>query len=250
MLYRFSEGTLEGHTFGNIFLAALEKVTGDFAEGVEIASEILKVKGSVVPITKDKAELSVALSDGTIILGEHNIDETNLGNLVIDEVFYKNKVNLNEKARQAIINADYIILGPGDVYTSLIPNFIVEGFKDAVMESKAKVILPINLTNKQGHTMRWKASDYVYNLEKYFGKSVDFILINNEMPTEEQIEQYNADERGDVLIVDDLNDERAIRAPLLSHLIFTNSKADTMKRSFIRHDSEKLATCISNIINK
>ena len=248
MLYRFSEGTLAGHTFGNIFLAALQKITGDFGQGVEIASEILKVKGAVVPITKDKADLSLMLSDGSIILGEHHIDETNLENLSIDKFFYKDAVNLNENARQAILNADYIVIGPGDLYTSLIPNFIVNGFKDALQKSKAKIILPINLTNKQGHTMRWRASDYVFNIEKYSGKMADFILINNEMPSKEQVEQYKSEERGEVLIEDDLKDKRVIRAPLLSHLIFTNSKADTMKRSFIRHDSEKLAECIKKII--
>lgn len=250
MLYRFGEGSLKGHTFGNIFLAALQKITGDFGAGVEIASEILKVKGAVVPITKDKAELSVRLSGGSVILGEHNIDEANLQDIAVEEFFYQDEVNLNENARRAILEADYIILGPGDLYTSLIPNFIVNGFKEAMQKSKAKIILPINLTNKQGHTMRWQASDYVSNIEKYSGKSADFILINSEMPSREQIEQYKSEERGEVLIEDDLKDKRVIRAPLLSHLIFTNSKADIMKRSLIRHDSEKLAECIKKIINK
>ncbi|MDP9249253.1 MAG: YvcK family protein [bacterium] len=248
MLYRFSEGTLAGNTFGNIFLAALEKVTGDFSKGVEVASEILKVKGSVVPVTRAKAELSARLPDGTIISGEHAIDEADLEKAEPIALFYKDDVPLNDLAGEAIRNADYIIVGPGDFYTSLAPNLIVRGFREAIVDAKAKIILPLNLTNKQGHNMGWRASDYVNNLEKYMGRKADFILVNSETPYGEQIEQYKVEERGDVLIKDDLDDERVIRAPLLSKIMYENSKGDVMKRSFIRHDSEKLAQAIENII--
>lgn len=255
IIYRFENGTLSGLNFGGILLAALEKVTGDFATGVEIASEILKVKGKVVPITKDNAKLSVVFKDGTTIEGETNIDHAILEEKNIEKIFYKNQVNLNENAKSAIEKADYIILGPGDYFTSIIPNLIVEGFKEAISKSKAKIILPINLTNKQGHTMFWKASDYVRVMEKYLGKSADFILVNTEMPSKEQVEHYKLKEGDGVLVPDDLKDERIIRAPLLSHLLsdsfFTNTKADKLAntRSFIRHDSKKLAECIQEIIN-
>ena len=251
MLYRFSEGTLSGNTFGNIFLAALEKVTGDFSKGVEVASEILKVKGSVVPVTRAKAELSARLPDGTVISGEHAIDEADFEKAGPVALFYKNEIPLNELAKEAIQNADYIIVGPGDLYTSLVPNFIVQGFREAISGTKARIILPLNLTNKQGHNMLWRASDYVNNIEKYLGRKADFIVLNNEMPSREQIEQYKAEERGNVLITDDLGaDKRAIRTPLLSKAMYENSKGDVMKRSFIRHDSEKLAIAIKNIIEQ
>lgn len=249
MLYRFSEGTLAGNTFGNIFLAALEKVTGDFSSGVEVASEILKVKGSVVPVTRAKAELSARLSDGSVISGEHAIDESDLEKAGPVELFYKDDVPLNELAKGAIRSADYIIVGPGDFFTSIAPNLIVRGFQEALVEAKAKIILPLNLTNKAGHNMSWRASGYVSNIEKYMGCKADFILLNSEPPSSEQIEQYKAEERGDVMIKDDLgNDPRVIRAPLLSHLMHENSKGDMMKRSFIRHDSDKLALAIKKII--
>jgi uncharacterized cofD-like protein len=249
MLYRFSEGSLAGNTFGNILLAALEKVTGDFSKGVEVASEILKVKGTVVPVTRAKAELSARLPDGSVISGEHAIDEADLQKSGDIEIFYKDEVPLNELAARAIEEADFIIVGPGDLYTSLVPNMIASGFGKAVSSAKAKIVLPLNLTNKQGHNMGWRASDYVKIIEKYLGRKVDFILMNDETPSREQIEQYRAEERGDVLIRDDLGpDPRAIRTSLLSHVMYENSKGDTMKRSFIRHDSEKLAQAIKKII--
>jgi uncharacterized cofD-like protein len=250
MNYRFSEGTLTGHNFGNIFLAALEKVTGDFVKGVEVASEILKVKGSVIPVTKNKAQLSILLSDGTLIEGESKINHSDLEVVGIQRIFYKNNVELNENARCAIEEADYIILGPGNYYCSIIPNLIVSGFQEAVKKSKAKIIFPVNLTNKQGHTKNWKVSDYIKDIELYLGKSVNIILVNNEAPSQEQIKYYELKEGDGVLVPDDLNDKRIVRASLLSHLFIKYSKADGLQnvRSFIRHDSEKLAECIKKII--
>ena len=252
MNYRFDEGGLKGHSFGNIFLAALEKVTGDFAKGVEIASEILKVNGKVVPITNNKAKLSMLLKDGTLIEGEHNITNSNFQDIGIEKIFYKDNVELSENAREAILKADYIILGPGNFYCSVVPNLIVNGFKEAIIESKAKVILPVNLTNKNGHTKHFKVSNYVNGIEKFIGKLVDVILVNNENPTEEQIERYKLEEGDGVLVEDDFKDDRVIRDDLLSHLVFTYSKADKLQdtRSFIRHDSMKLANSIKKIIEE
>lgn len=248
--YRFNEGSLKGHSFGNILLAALEKVTGDFSRGVEVASEILKVNGKVIPITSNKAELVVKLSDNQIIFQENKIQEANLQNIGIQEIFYKNKVTLNKNAREAILKADYIILGPGNYYCSIVPHFIVDGFKEAIIESKAKIVLPINLTNKLGHTTHWKVSNYVNDVEKYLGKLVDIILVNNEMPSKEQIERYRLEEGDGVLIEDDFKDSRVIRDALLSHFMpepVVGDKTPNL-RGFIRHDSDKLANCLKKII--
>lgn len=253
MNYRFNEGTLKGHSFGNIFLAALEKVTGKFIEGVEVASEILKVRGRVVPVTSDKADLAIMLENGELVEGENKINHSNLQDSEIKKIFYKNEdVRLNESAREAILKADYIILGPGNYYCSVVPNLIVNGFKEAIIESKAIIILPINLTNKLGHTTNWKVSTYVNSIEAYIGKLVDIILVNNENPTAEQIEKYKTEEGEGVLIEDDFMDNRVIRAPLLSHVVFDRAAGDVIPvvRGYIRHDSNKLAESINNIVNK
>lgn len=252
MNYRFEEGTLKGHSFGNIFLAALEKVTGNFIEGVEVASEILKVRGKVIPVTSNKAILSILLENGTTVEGEDKINHFNIQDSVIKEIFYKNGVHLNENAKEAILKANYIILGPGNYYCSVIPNIIVSGFKEAILESKAKIILPINLTNKLGHTINWKVSNYVNDMEKHLGKLVDIILVNNEMPSKEQMERYKLEEGDGVLVEDDFKDSRVIRTPLLSLVVFNRASADVIlsTKGFIRHDSEKLANCIKKIIEK
>ena len=250
MSYRFTEGTLTGHNFGNIFIAALEKVTGDFVKGIEIASEILKVKGKVIPITRDNADLSILLSNGEVLEGQVNITNTNLQELGLKKIFYKKNVQINENAESAIKQADYIIIGPGDYYGSVIPNLIVDGFKEALTESKAKLIFPINLTNKNGHTLHWKASDYLKDMESRLSRPVDIILVNNEAPSNEQIERYKLQEGDGVLVKDDLKDDRVVRKVLISHLIPSTNSVDTVKRSFIRHDSFKIANCISDLIGE
>ncbi len=250
MKYRFTNGTLKGHNFGNIFLAALEKVSSDFVKGVEVASEILKVKGAVVPVTKNVAELYIKLKDKTVLKGENKINHSHIQDIGIKKIYYKNNVTLNPHAKQAIMNADYILLGPGNHYCSVVPNLIVDGFKNAIRKSKAKIIFPVNLTNKQGHTMHWGVSDYVRDIEQYLDKKVDIILLNNKLPSSEQIKAYKLQEGDGVLVKDDMKDARIIRKPLLSHSLVVFNKADSIQgiRSFIRHDSKKLAECIKKII--
>lgn len=251
--YRFTEGTLKGHSFGNIFLAALEKVTGDFVSGVEVASDILKVKGEVLPVTNNKSELMIELLNKKKIVGEDKINHSNIARIGIKNISYKGNVKLNKKVKEVLIDADYIVLGPGNYYCSVLPNLIVKGFKQAILKSKAKIIFPVNLTNKQGHNQHWKAADYVKDVEKYLGRPVDIILVNITKPSKEQIKRYRLQEGDGVLVEDNLlDDKRVLRRDLLSHAIIKYSKADKIKnlRSFIRHDGNKLAKTISDIINK
>lgn len=251
MGYRFEDnGSLKGHSFGNIFLAALEKVTGDFSKGVEIASEILKVRGKVIPVTKNKAHLCVNTTNGKKVKGQIEIDKINFCKNGLKRIFYDKKVLLNPKAKEAILKADYILIGPGNYYESLIPNLIVKGFHEAIKKTKAKIIIPVNLTNKKEHTKNWKVSNYVNETEKYLGRNADIVLINNEAPSQSQIKRYRLKEGDGVLVEDDFLDKRVVRRALISHKIIKYDKSDTRQKykSFIRHDSDKLAKCINDII--
>lgn len=255
MSYRFAEGTLKGHSFGNIFLAALEKVTGNFVEGVEIASEILKVKGRVFPITNNVAQLCIELGDGTILEGENVINHEELQSANIERIFYAHGVSLNEHARDAIMEADYIIFGPGNYYCSLVPSVIVEGFKETIQKSKAKLIFPVNLTNKQGHTLGWNVSDYVSNLEKYIGTTIHVVLLNNEKPSEDQEIRYQLQEGAGFFVLDNLKEkagQKIVRRDLLSKKLQNKTRADTIpaERGFIRHDSIKFAKAVEELLLK
>lgn len=251
MGYRFSDGSLAGHSFGNIFLAALEKVSGDFVHGVEIASEILKVKGRVIPVTSNKAELVVTLSDGEKLFGENALNHFAVQEKGILHIGYKDDVSLNISAREAIMSADVVVLGPGNYFCSIVPCLVTEGFKEAIQVTKAKIVFPVNLTNKQGHTMHWSVVDYVSHIEEYIGRTIDYVLINSEFPDEDQVVTYELQEGNGVLVLDDYEGPNTVRTPLLSHVLIQKQQGDIIHdmRSFIRHDSQKLAEAIIHIAN-
>ncbi|OGI63560.1 hypothetical protein A2818_01905 [Candidatus Nomurabacteria bacterium RIFCSPHIGHO2_01_FULL_40_12] len=241
-------GFFKGHKVGNIFLALLEKITGDFTRGLKILSFVFNAKGKIVPMTKDEAVLQVTFRGGKQIVGENNIDTASFPDEV-EEISYTSSVKINPEAHKAILNADYIILGPGNLYCSLIPNFIVSGFKESLKESRAKIIFIMNLVNKQGHTMNWSTKKYIDFIEKYLGKNVDFYLINKEEFLKEQRERYSADAGEEIFIKEDYEDPRIIKGDLLLNKIFIQNTDDNVKRSLIRHDSIKLAKAIAKIIS-
>lgn len=192
--YRFRSGGLEGHTFGNIFISALEKVTGSFASAVEEAAHILNIKGEVIPVTLDDIRLRARLNDGEMICGETNIDipQTRTRS-PIKEVWLEPKAHLNLRARMTLRKADVVVIGPGDLYTSLIPNLLVTGMKEALKRSKAKKVYFCNLMTKQGETDRFSGDDFVREMEKYLGKGVlDYTIFNNKRPSAGIIKRYRS----------------------------------------------------------
>lgn len=251
MGYRFEDGGLSGHSFGNIFLAALEKVTGDFASGVEVASDILKVKGTVVPVTDDKARLKITLQNQTVLEGENAINHADIQTDMVVKIHYDADVALNARAKRAIEDADIIILGPGNYYCSVLPNLVVSGMVKVLQKTKAKIIFPVNLTNKKGHTLYWTAQGYVEDIEKYLKRPLDIVLANSLSPSQEQLEAYELLEGDGVLVVDDLpTNAKVIRRPLLSQKLVAFQKSDAIAsvRSFIRHDSDLFAKAIQDIL--
>lgn len=190
--YRFKEGGLRGHSFGNLFLTALEKVTGDFASAVREASQILNVDGEIIPVTLDDVRLYAKLEDGKVIRGERNIDIPK-GNYRarIEKVWLVPEARINPDAGRALHNADLIVIGPGDLYTSLAPNLLVKGIPRAIRESKAKKVYVVNLMTKFGETHGFKGEDFVKEIEKYLGKNVlDYVIFNNKRPSKTVLERY------------------------------------------------------------
>ena len=145
--YRFEEGDLKGHTFGNIFLSTFVKTTGSMKKAIEEVGKILRIQGTVVPVTYANSDLCVEFEDGTIIEGETHIDEVEKmeKRTRIKRAFLKPSVAANPDAKEAIEKADVIVIGPGDLYTSIIPNLLVNGIKSAISNSKAKKIYVLNL---------------------------------------------------------------------------------------------------------
>lgn len=248
--YRFESGQFKGHTVGNIILASLEKITGSVEKAITVASKMLDVRGAVVPVSLKPALLSALLSNGKKIVGEHIIDSPR------SEVYIKklllSPVKVNPKAIQLIAKADLIIFGPGDLYTSTLPNLLVKGVKEAILKSKAKKILITNIMTKNGQTDGFAASDFLKVIQEYVGKkAVDLVLVNSQKPDKNTLELYK-EEKAKIVEADIENIKKlgaqVVLKPLISKRTFKKSKSDKLSRSIVRHDSKKTAKIIWDLI--
>lgn len=246
MNYRFENGGLGGHSFGNLILSALEKVTGSFEKAVEEVGKILAIKGKVIPVTTHQVRLKMILNNRKVLEGEKEIYLSQEIDQGYKSIYLEPYANVNPHAVQEIMNADLLVIGPGGLHTSLIPNLLVEGVADVLKKSHAKKIFVVNLMNRKGQTTGFKVSDYLSEIIKYTGKDIfDYILVNNQQPPQELIDVYA--EEG-TLVPNDLKEERVISAPLLGELK-KGLEADLIKRNLIRHDSKKLAQELMKIVS-
>jgi uncharacterized cofD-like protein len=246
MNYRFENGGLGGHSFGNLLLSALEKVTGSFEKAVEEVARILFIKGKVIPVTTNPVRLRMILNNRRLLEGEKEIYLSQEIDQGYKSIYLEPYPKANPHALDEIMNADLIVLGPGGLHTSLIPNLLVDGISEALRDSQAKKTFVVNLMNRKGQTTGFKVSDYLKELVRFIGEDIfDFILVNEQMPLQELIEVYA--EEGD-LVKNDLREDRVLLAPLLGELR-QDAKNDLLKRSLIRHDSKKLAQELMKIVN-
>lgn len=241
-LYRFEKGDLKGHNFGNIFLTALEKNTSNYQEVVDMASYILQINGKVLPVTLDKVNLCVEYQDGEIIKTESLIDTAFHKLTRIKKAYLEPAATANKRGISAILDADFIIIGPGDLYTSLIPNLIVDKVKEAIKKSNGQIINVMNLMTKRGQTTDYKASDHVRDLEKYLGRKINLVIINNRSMPAKILSFYKKYQEKPVK--DDFKKQKKISADVLSDEIFVQPKSDKVFRSLVRHDAQKLGLCL------
>lgn len=257
MNYRFEDGSLRGHSFGNLFISALEKTSGSFAEGVEEAMEILKVRGEVIPVTDENAKLELELSDGTVLRGENEINHhKSFQDIGVTELRFAGKVRAYKKAIQRVKQADVIVIGPGSLYCSLLPNFILKDFASAIKHSRAKVVYIANLTNKKGHTVGFDVDDYVAVLEKYIGKNrINYTIFSSHKPFIALVKKYEQAEGKKTLVKFRKNKNTArryklVKADIVSKKIPKHNKNDGIAdtRALIRHDSDHLARVVMSIL--
>jgi len=191
--YRFDRGKgLKGHTFGNLLLTALKDITGSDENAIKEAARILNIRGDVIPVTHDSVLLYAKLDNGRQVKGESaipgKVQETSTR---IKKVYLKPKAHISRDARKALMFADLIILGPGDLYTSIIPNLLVDGVADTIRSSDARKVYVCNLATKHGETDGYKLSDFVQAINRYLGNdTLDYVIYNNGRPTRDIIRKY------------------------------------------------------------
>lgn len=252
MNHRFDRGELAGHNFGNIFISTLEQVTGSLDKALDLAGEILNIQGRVIPVTLEKISLIAKLKNGKVLEGESALTNYQLvSRFGIERIFLKPRAEANPKALKAIKEADCIIIGPGNLYASLIPNFLVSKIGKTLVSSKAKKIYIANLMNKNGHTDDFLVLDYVKALERVIGKKQIFnaVVFNTKKPSPALVRRY-ADEGEPVRHNQAQNHGNAkfIGAPLLAGNLAKTPKKDFLRRTLIRHDSDKLAKVLVSLI--
>jgi uncharacterized cofD-like protein len=247
MNYRFENGGLEGHSFGNLLLSALEKVTGSFEKAVEEAGKILFIKGKVLPVTTHQVRLKMILNNRHVLEGEREVYLSQEIDRGYKSIYLEPFPKVNPRVLDEIHNADLIVLGPGGLHTSLIPNLLVEGVCAALRDSQARKVFVVNLMNRKGQTTGFKMSHYLKELVQFLGRDLfDHILMNKELPPEDLIALYSAE--GEI-VENDLKDDRIIFADLLGKPNEEIRRDHLLRRSLIRHDSKKLAQELLKIVD-
>jgi uncharacterized cofD-like protein len=256
-MYRFHQGNgISGMTFGNLFLAAMADILGSQAKAFNETAKLLNVKGKILPISFDNVRLVADYTDGSQVIGEHLIDEPEHdGTLKITGLSTKPEAKISPESNQAILTADFIILGPGDFYTNTIANLVVKGVPDAIQKSQAKLIFITNLMTKYGDAYNYRASDYLADLNHYLPLSrLNYILINNDSNyPQAALAKYQAEHA--MPVIDDFNQStlpnhlNLIRVPLISNQTMVKENGDSLNRSIIRHDITKLGQALKPILS-
>ncbi len=230
--YRFhKKGDLRGHSFGNLFIAAMTEVLGDFEEAVEESSKVLAIQGKVLPSTNQNVNLGAVYEDGSEILGESEIPNKNKA---IQGVYLEpGSVKITERSKNALLEADYILVGPGSLYTSLLPNLLVKGMVETIKNSEAKKIFITNVMTQPGETDGYSAYDHLKAVYDHIGEEIfDYTIINKNGSKKELLEKYA--EEGAYPVEIDFDELKKMNINIVKGKLIQTG-------DYIRHDPQKLA---------
>lgn len=249
--YKFAteEGVIGSNKMWNNLITALWDIKGSFEGWLDAACQMFDVQGKVIPVTLEDVHLGVKMEDGTEVIWEKNIDvsDTNPGekthdaNQNVAEAFLVGgEWHLNPRARNAIMHSDVIVLGPGDFYTSVVPNLLSKGMREALRQTDAKIVYVCNIMADKGETTTYELPDFIDNIEKYAGNVLDYVLVNSGNISSELVEKYK-------------NEEGKKPVKLKDGMDFASRRFKVIERDFVnesdvvRHDPQKLAHVLIDI---
>ncbi|MQF81827.1 MAG: YvcK family protein [SAR202 cluster bacterium] len=240
--FRFdSTSSLKGHSVGNLVLAALTTVYQGVQGAIDEMSRMMQLQGQILPVTLDEAHLCAVLIDGQVIRTESAIDLRGAQGPRIANVFLDAEVEANPRALDAITDADVILLGPGDLYTSVIPNLLVDAISNAIRDTEAPVIYACNLMTKLGETDGFSCSTFAGELVRYIGsRKLDYLLANTGTFSDDVLIGY-ANEMAAPVELDTEDVEKYAREIVLSDLASVNGVK-------VRHNSETLARIVMSTV--
>ena len=238
--FRFEQGNeLKGHNFGNLFITAMSKVTGDFDAAIKESSKVLAIRGRVVPSTLDKVTLVAEHQDGTESIGESNIPKTLKP---IKRIFLRpGGSKPTHDAIEAVKKADAVVLGPGSLYTSIIPNLLIEKLYKEIVASRAVKIYVCNVMTQKGETDGYKASDHLRAIVEHAAPGiVDYCIVNTAGIHDSILKRY--DKEGAHPVIADTENLKKMKCKVIeSHVVIVED--------YVRHDSEKLSDIIVDLVN-
>lgn len=224
-------------------LTALADMHGDFEKAISDLATMFDVSGRVIPVTLSNIRLGVELEDGREIIGEHAVDARNSreGGAIVRSFLTGNPI-LNPRAFEAIQNADYIIIGPGDLYTSLVPNLLIPGLCEAIRNSSARVIYITNIMTKHGETDNFNVHEFVDVIESYVGKNeIDIVVANSGIIEEDLLKKYFETEKKSPVMIGDIAG--------FSHENYKIVERDLVNDTdFVRHHPLKLGAVMRDIV--
>ncbi len=249
--YRFENGAFAGHAFGNLFLTALEKMSGSFAKAVDVASEVLAIDGKVLPVTLSDITLSIQTDDGVVTKGEYQISDGEFSSQR-PKIWLEPTAVLNPAVTEALERADIIVIAPGNLYGSLAAALIVPGMSEALVAAPGKKIYVANLVTKPKQSDGFKVHDFAAEVERFVGRPfLDYVLYNTSKPDGELFEKYAKDKEFLVEADEEVLQHASYEAKGVDLLAFhdRNQQADplTAKRSLIRHNGDAVARQIMKL---
>jgi uncharacterized cofD-like protein len=241
--FRFAEEPLAGRSFGNLFVLALTRTLGSEKMAIEALSRLLDVRGQVLPVTWDHAHLLAELTDGSVLRGEANIGVPGSGSgAPIRRVSLEPQASANPDAVRAILASDFLVLAPGDLYTSSIPNLLVEGIAEAIQRSPAPLIYIANLMTRDGETTGYTASRHVAELARYAGRVPDAVLVHRGGIPDALVARYQAEDALPVEI-----DEPALRELGVGCILHAPLISGT---ALVRHDPDRTADALEAVFER
>ncbi len=251
--FKDEEWVIGSNKIGNILLTALVDICGgDFEKAIKTMEEMFDVWGRVIPVTLENVHLAVRFADGAEVIGEKNIDVSdknpgerthNIDQDITDAWLVGAEGNINPNAHKAILNADYIIIGPGDLYTSIVPNLLSKGMKEALWETNAKIIYICNAMTKRGETTNMEVIDFIETIEKYIDPGMlDYVIVNNGFIDDEIVVKYKVEENKRPLKIKDYSLFKWKWYKIIEWDIVNDD-------DIIRHDPMKLAKVLEDIVS-
>jgi len=250
--FRFVAGSLSGQNFGNLFITALQQITGSFEMALNLAGEILETKGKVIPVTLDDVRLVAHTPDGKVIIGEHQID---LKEMPINSLSFTAEPTPNPRAIERLLKSDMLVVCPGDLYANNLSILKVRSVAKTICASKALKVYLCNIMTQKMHTANFKVIDFVELYEKYLGQKdiFDYVFYNTKKPSQKFLASYLQEGESPVKFrCKDFIGRKTefIGQDFLSQKIPQKVEGDNLKRALIRHDSYEVALALMKLLKK